>query len=73
MGAITGTTNAAAICGYGKQNATVTSCWNSGTVTGYEANKGFVRADNDAMLTIRNCYNAEKPHGIVPDRYNVIL
>ena len=64
MGAITGTTNAAAICGYGKQNATVTSCWNSGTVTGYEANKGFVRADNDATLTIRNCYNAENLTGL---------
>ncbi len=70
MGAITGkattgTHNAAAICGYGKQNATVTSCWNSGTVTNYEANKGFVRADDDATLTIRNCYNAENLTGLL--------
>lgn len=58
-GAVSGSTNAAALCGFAKENATVTSCWNAGVVTGYEANKGFVRADPSAALKIYNCYYAE--------------
>lgn len=49
----------AALCGFAKKNALVTSCWNTGAVTGYKSGMGFVRGDADAAPTICNCYVAE--------------
>ena len=56
-GNINATEKSAALCGFGKENALVTSCYNSGKVTGYVNGMGFVRTDPNAKLEIHNCYN----------------
>ena len=58
MGSVNANSKSAALCGFAKKNALVTSCWNLGTVTGNETGKGFVRGDTDAAPEIHNCYNA---------------
>ncbi len=59
MGDINANSKSAALCGSAKKNALVTSCWNSGTVRGFEKGKGFVRGDDGTAPAIYNCYNAE--------------
>ena len=59
MGEIKANEKSAALCGFAKEKVLVTSCWNSGKVTGYESNMGFARADASAKFEIHNCYNAE--------------
>ncbi len=58
MGSVNADKKSAALCGFAKKNALVTSCWNTGSVTGYESGKGFVRGDDDAAPEIHNCYVA---------------
>lgn len=58
MGAVNATERSAALCGFAKKNALVTSCWNTGSVKGYVAGKGFVRGDDAAAPEIHNCYVA---------------
>ncbi|MCQ2083706.1 MAG: hypothetical protein MJY58_04335 [Bacteroidaceae bacterium] len=58
MGTVNADSLSAALCGFAKKGALVTSCWNSGSVTGYRKGMGFVRGDADAAPVFRNCYNA---------------
>lgn len=58
MGSVNATERSAALCGFAKKNALVTSCWNTGSVKGYVAGKGFVRGDDAAAPEIHNCYVA---------------
>ena len=65
MGEIIANEKSAALCGFAKEKVLVTSCWNSGKVTGYESNMGFARADASATFEIHNCYNAESLPGLL--------
>lgn len=59
MGQISGEKQTAALCGFGKHNATITGCWNSGKVTGTEKNMGFARGENTTNITVQNCYSLD--------------
>ena len=60
MGTVTGSEKTAAICGFGKNKATVTGCWNSGNVTGTETGMGFARGEK---INVLNCYNLGSDFG----------
>lgn len=55
-GDITAVKESAALCGYTKNGATITGCWNTGCVTGYDKGNGFVRGEK---RTVRGCYTID--------------
>ncbi len=57
MGNISAENKTAALCGFSKHDAIITSCWNSGNVTGTEPNMGFARGDTD--IKVQNCYSLD--------------
>lgn len=54
-GTITGVAESAAICGYARFGAVITSCFDEGTVYGNDNNTSFARMESDGTLT--NCFH----------------